>query len=126
VIVLITVLMALFMGWAGIGLLSAMYGVDFQQFGLLVFLMVLAGGVCAGIEFLYQIITVLRQQRQVMRIYLIAAVASVPTCIILVRLFGLSGAVWANLLVMLALFVLLCIQYARMRARPEPIAEYDL
>ena len=126
VIVLITVLMALFMGWAGIGLLSTMYGVDFQQFGLLVFLMVLAGGVCAGIEFLYQIITVLRQQRQVMRIYLIAAVASVPTCIILVRLFGLPGAVWANLLVMLALFVLLCIQYVRMRTRPEPVAEYDL
>ena len=61
-----------------------------------------------------------------MRIYLIAAVASVPTCIILVRLFGLPGAVWANLLVMLALFVLLCIQYVRMRTRPEPVAEYDL
>ena len=52
--------------------------------------------------------------------------ASVPTCIILVRLFGLPGAVWANLLVMLALFVLLCIQYVRMRTRPEPVAEYDL
>lgn len=128
VIVAITVGNALLMGWVGIWGLGLMYGVDFNQFGVLVYLMVACGGVSAGIEFLYQIITVLRRQRQVMRIYLVATAASVPVCFLLVRIFGLAGAVWSNLLIMVGLFGVLAVQYFMMRfekpKHEEP--EYEL
>lgn len=64
IIVAITVVMAGAMGWFGLAIMSFLYGIDFEQYRGLCFVMLAAGGVTAGIEFLYQVITVLRRQRR--------------------------------------------------------------
>ena len=107
--------MALFMGWVGIPLMGLMYGLDFEQFRSLVFVMVATGGVCACIDFLYQIITVLRHQDLATKPYLISFGAAIVLSIVLVRIFGLLGAVLSYLLVMALLLVLLAMQYVRIR-----------
>jgi O-antigen/teichoic acid export membrane protein len=81
--------------------------------------MVAAGGICACIDFVYQIITVLRAQRQVMRLYLVALAFSVPVALLLVNFAELSGAVVASLVSMAILFVLLVSEYATIRRRLE-------
>ena len=53
------------MGWIGIPVMSFMYGLDFEPFRGLCFIMLAAGGVTAAIDFLYQVITVLRRQKAV-------------------------------------------------------------
>ena len=59
------------MSWFGLAIMSFLYGIDFEQYRGLCFVMLAAGGVTAGIEFLYQVITVLRRQRAVTKLYLI-------------------------------------------------------
>jgi O-antigen/teichoic acid export membrane protein len=115
----ITAAMAALMGLVGIRLLSLMYGLDFSQFTDLVFAMVVAGGLAAAIDFLYQIITVLRQQASAMRLYAIGFVASVPLSFALVNFFGLSGAVYAALASMGVLLVLLAWRYIAIRRSAE-------
>ncbi len=113
VIAVITAILAAFMGWIGIPLLSLMYGVDFEQFRSLVYVMIVMGGLAACIDFLYQIITVLRAQGSVMRLFLIAVVFSVPICYLLVGFADLAGAVLSGVVVMAILMVLLITEYAR-------------
>ena len=115
VILGITVGVSIFMEWLGIPLMSFMYGVDFEQFGALPHLMVLAGGVTAAIDFLYAIITVLRRQGAVMRLYAVSFAASAALSLVLVNLLGLAGAVASYLGTMSLLLVLLVMEYARMR-----------
>ena len=55
--------------------------------------MISTGGLCAAIEFLYQVITVLRCQQEVMKFYLGVFVFSIPVCVLLVRTLGINGAV---------------------------------
>ena len=76
---------------------------------------VTAGGVTAAIDFIYAIITVLRRQGDVMRLYLIAFAASAVLPFVLVRVIGLTGAVASYLAVMALLLGLLIWQYARIR-----------
>ncbi len=126
VVVLISVATGVFMGWLGIPLMSFMYGLDFEQFRPLAYLMVAAGGVTAAIDFLYAIVTVLRRQGDVIRLYLIAFAASIAAPLALVNLFGLAGAVASYLLVMVLLLGLLIWQYAEIRRditrRSDPFA----
>lgn len=119
VIALIAGGMALVMGTVGIPLMSFMYGLDFEQFRPLVYVMVATGGVCASIDFLYQIITVLRAQEQVSKLYLIAIVFAVPVSVLLVNFSGLAGAVMGSLVSMAILLVLLVMEYAQIRRRAE-------
>ncbi len=111
----VTAAAAAFMGWLGIPLMSFMYGVDFEQFRGLALIMVCAGGVTATIDFLYQVITVLRMQHAVMRLYLITAAFSVFVPFLLVTFTGLPGAVIGYLIVMCILLVLLVGEYAQIR-----------
>lgn len=115
VVVGITIAMAIFMGTVGIPLMSFMYGIDFEQFRALALLMVCAGGVTAAIDFLYAVITILRRQEDVMRLYLVSFVAAVVLSLLLVNLLGLAGAVASYLATMTLLLVLLVIEYARIR-----------
>lgn len=115
VVVGITALMAVFMNWIGLSLMSFMYGVDFEQFHLLALLMVLAGGVTAAIDFLYAIITVLRRQEAVMTLYLVSFAAAIVLSLVFVNLLGLLGAVLSYLGTMTLLLVLLILEYARIR-----------
>ena len=115
VVVGITVAVAAFMGWLGIPLMSFMYGVDFEPFRGLAFAMVAAGGVTAAIDFIYAIITILRRQRAVMRLYLISFAAALVLSLVLVNLIGLTGAVASYLGTMALLLVLLIREYVRIR-----------
>ncbi|MEG1494227.1 MAG: lipopolysaccharide biosynthesis protein [Gordonibacter sp.] len=115
VIVVLTAGVALVMNWFGITLMSFMYGVDFEQFRGLCFIMLAAGGVTAAIDFLYQVITVLRRQRSVTKLYLITFGFSLFIPILLVNFTGLPGAVIGYLIVMCILLVLLVWEYFRIR-----------
>ncbi|WP_346675068.1 lipopolysaccharide biosynthesis protein [Enorma phocaeensis] len=115
VIVVITVLMGMAMASVGIPLTSFMYGVDFERFRTLSYLMVVAGGVIAAIDFLYAIITVLRRQGAVMQLYLAGFAAVTVLSLILVNLLGLTGAVVSYLGAMTLLLILLVLEYIRIR-----------
>ncbi|WP_371298405.1 lipopolysaccharide biosynthesis protein [Paraeggerthella sp.] len=115
VIVAITLVVAGVMATIGIPLMSFMYGLDFEQFRGLCFIMLAAGGVTAAIDFLYQVITVLRRQKAVTRLYLITFGFSLFVPILLVNFTGLPGAVIGYLIVMCILFVLLVSEYIGIR-----------
>ena len=111
VIVAITAVMALFMGTLGVPLLSLMYNVDFSQFTSLALIMVVSGGICAVIDFLYQIVAILRAQQRVMRLYVIAFAFAVPVSVLLVSYSGLAGAVVGRLVTMALLLLLLVTEF---------------
>ena len=115
VIVGITVVVAGAMSWFGLAIMSFLYGIDFEQYRGLCFVMLAAGGVTAGIEFLYQVITVLRRQRAVTKLYLITFGFSLFVPVLLVNFTGLPGAVIGYLIVMCILLVLLVSEYASIR-----------
>ena len=106
-VVALTLVMVLIMGF--------LYGLDFEQFRGLCFIMLAAGGVTAAIEFLYQVITVLRRQKSVMRLYLITFGFSLFVPVLLVNFTGLPGAVIGYLIIMCILFVLLISEYISIR-----------
>ncbi len=115
VIVLVTLAMVALMGWIGLPVMGFLYGLDFEPFRGLCFIMLAAGGVTAGIDFVYQVITVLRRQGDVTRIYLITFGFSLFVPILLIEFTGLPGAVIGYLIVMAILLVLLVGEYARIR-----------
>lgn len=115
VVVVLTVGMALIMSWIGIPIMSFLYGVDFEQFRGLTLIMLAAGGVTAIIDFLYQVVTVLRRQKVVMKLYLITFGFSLFIPILLINFTGLPGAVIGYLIVMSILLVLLVWEYIKIR-----------
>lgn len=124
--ILLTTAVTLFvMGWIGIPIMNFFYGLDFEQFRTLMYLMIVAGGVTACIDFLYQVITVQRRQNSVMKLYLITFVFSVALTLVLIHTLGLEGAVIAYLSEMVFLLVLIIVQLVnirvnlRRRHRPE-------
>lgn len=127
IIVGITLVVAAIMATIGIPLMSFMYGVNFEQFRGLSFIMLAAGGVTAAIDFLYQVITVLRHQKTVTRLYLITFGFSLFVPILLINFTGLPGAVIGYLIVMSILLVLLVSEYIGIRVglskNPSPSSE---
>ena len=115
VVVGVTLAMGLLMGTAGLPFMSFVYGVDFERFRALSLLMVAAGGVTAAIDFLYAVITVLRRQEAVMKLYALASLAAVVLSLVLVNLIGLAGAVASYLGTMTLLLVLLIMEYVHIR-----------
>lgn len=108
-----------FARWVAVPLGTLLYGTSFEPFLNAQYLMIIAGGLSAAIDFLYQIITVLRQQALATRIYLVATVLVIAMSVILVRLYGFDGAVWSYLGVMAALFGALGGQYIFIRMRAQ-------
>ena len=119
VIVAVTLLAAGGMSWIGITLLSFMYGLDFSQYADLAFIMLAAGGVTAGIDFLYQVIVILRRQRVVTELYFITFGFSLLVLLLMVNITGLEGAVIGYLIIMSILFVLLVREYVSVRIAYE-------
>lgn len=113
--VVVTLGMWLFAAIIGIPLASFLYDADFEQFRSAQYLMLAAGGFAAGVDFLFQILTVLRQQATATRIYVAAFAFVGITSAILVRTVGFMGAVYAYLAVMVVLFALLALQYVLIR-----------
>ena len=115
VIVVLTVGTLAFMGWIGVSLMSIMYGVDFEPYRGLAYVMVCAGGVTAAIDFLYAIVTVLRHQDSATKPYLITFGFSLFVPVVLIVLTGLPGAVAGYLIIMAILLVLLAGEYITIR-----------
>ena len=115
VVVALTLGMAAIMGTVGIPVLGFLYGVDFEQFRGLVYIMLAAGGLTAAIDFIYQTITILRRQMAVMKLYLITFGFSLFVPVLLVNFTGLPGAVIGYLIVMCILFTLLIWEYGKIR-----------
>ncbi len=113
--VVVTLAMMLFFGAVGIWLNGLMYGVDFEPYRTAQYLMIVAGGLSAGIDFLYQIITVLRRQAAATVLYLLAFFVVAIASTILVRVVGFDGAVWSYLAVMVVLFAMLGTQFCVIR-----------
>lgn len=111
----VTAAMLLVFGTVGIWFNGVCYGTDFEPYRWPQYLMIIAGGLSAGIDFLYQIITVLRKQAQATLTYLAAFLFVTLASVVLVRMVGFNGAVYSYLAVMVALFVMLAIQYALVR-----------
>lgn len=126
VVMLITVVMVLFMKYAGVWLLGVLYGVDFEEFRTLSYLMIIAGGMTGGIDFLYQVITIMRRQELVTRSYLIAFVIGVVSAILLIHFGKLEGAVTAYVLTMSVLFVMLLWVYIAERVSIARHPERDM
>lgn len=127
VVIVITLVVIFVMATIGIPVMSFMYGVDFEQFRGLSYIMIAAGGVTAIIDFLYQVITVLRRQKSVMKLYVITFGFSLFVPILLIDFTGLPGAVIGYLIVMTILLVLLVWEYASIRwelhRHPERVEE---
>ena len=115
VIALMTAGTLVFMGWLGIPIMNFMYGVDFEAYRGIAYLMIVAGGVSAAIDFLYAIITVLRRQSSATKPYAITFAFSLVVPTALIWLTGLTGAVAGYLASMVMLLVLLSIEYHRIR-----------
>lgn len=113
--VVVTLVMLFMFGAVGVWFNGLCYGVDFEPYRMAQYLMIVAGGLSAGIDFLYQIITVLRRQAQATVTYLIAFVVVALSSIVLVRMIGFDGAVYSYLAVMVILFCMLAAQYALIR-----------
>ncbi len=114
-IIVITLLNVAFLGWIGIPIMSFLYGVDFSSYKELGFIMLAAGGVTGAIDFLYQVITILRKQKVVPKLYLITFGFSLLILLLLINITGLPGAVIGYLIVMTMLLVLLLWQYVTVR-----------
>ena len=127
VVIVITLAVIFVMATIGIPVMSFMYGVDFEQFRGLSYIMIAAGGVTAIIDFIYQVITVLRRQKSVMKLYVITFGFSLFVPILLIDFTGLPGAVIGYLIVMTILLVLLVWEYASIRwelhRHPERVEE---
>lgn len=114
-IVAITVIVLIVMTWIGIPVMSVLYSMDFEPFRMLMILMIIAGGVTAAIDFIYQVITVQRRQGTVVKLYLLTFAFSVVSTLILVNSIGLMGAVIAYLAEMCLLFIMILLQFANIR-----------
>ncbi|MCQ2751840.1 MAG: lipopolysaccharide biosynthesis protein [Coriobacteriales bacterium] len=115
IIAVITIVAVWFMNWIGLAIMGFLYGVDFASYTELATIMLIAGAVTAGIDFLCQTVTVLRHQKDVVLSYVIAFIFSIFVPFLLIRFAGLEGALISYLLVMVLLFVLLVVSYVRIR-----------
>ena len=116
-IIAITVVGILLMAWIGIPIMSFLYGIDFEPYAQLAYIMLAAGGVTALIDFLYQVITILRRQQVVMGLYLITFGFSLLVLILMTTMMELEGAVVGYLIVMSILAILLVREYVTQRLK---------
>ncbi|MGN0046323.1 MAG: lipopolysaccharide biosynthesis protein [Eggerthellaceae bacterium] len=115
VIVAITGVAVFIMDWIGIPIMSFLYGVDFEPYRQLSYIMLVAGGVTGIIDFLYQVITVLRKQNVVMKLYVITFGFSLFVPWMMISVVGLPGAALGYMIVMSILAVLLVMEYVKVR-----------
>lgn len=125
-VVLITVIMVLFMKYAGVMILGLLYGVDFEKYRMLCYMMIVAGGMTGAIDFLYQVITIMRRQELVTRTYLIAFLVGVVSSILLIHFGKLEGAVTSYVLVMTVLVISLLWVYVSQRVTIAKHPERDM
>ena len=126
-IIAVTVFNLIIMNWIGIPIMSVLYNTDFEQFRVLMNLMIVAGGITAAIDFIYQIITVQRRQNSVVKLYLITFAFSLIASFALINSIGLMGAVITYLAEMCLLLILIVLQFAdiSVKTRRRPTARLE-
>ena len=107
----VTAVALVFFATLGIPLFGLLYGIDFESMRALCLTMIVAGGITGGIDFLYQLMTITRNQTAIIRAYFIALIIAIIASILLILIFGLTGAVLTYLATMCVLFILLSIEY---------------
>ena len=117
VIVAISIAAAIFMAYVGVPIMSIMYGIDFEPYKQYALIMIAAGGLTAAIDFLYQIITIMRKQKVVLSIYLMTFGFSLVVLILMTTMMQFEGAVMGYLIVMSILSILLIREYISQRIK---------
>lgn len=121
ILVILLVIVAITAGaWAvmasfGIPVMSFFYGVDFENYRKLSYVMIATGGVTCAIDFIYQVITVMRRQKDVMTLYCVTFAFSLFIPSLLIGFEGLDGAILSYLIIESILLVLLVWEYFRIR-----------
>lgn len=115
VIAAITAVFSLIMAAIGIPMLNLFYGIDFAQYKGLMFLMLITGGITAAIDFTYQVITIMRRQKDVTVLFVMDFIFAIFIPILLIEYAQLEGAVLSYVIVEAILFVLLIWEYFKIR-----------
>lgn len=115
IIVAITGAMWFVMATVGLPVMSFFYGVDFEEFRNLSYVMIVTGGVTCAIDFIYQVITVMRRQKDVTTLYIVTFGFSLFIPSLLIGFEGLDGAILSYLIIESILLVLLVWEYFRIR-----------
>ena len=115
VIVAITAAVWAVMAWVGIPVMGVLYGIDFEEYRSLLYLMLVTGGITALIDFLYQVITIMRRQKDVTVLYCVSFFFSLFIPILLIGYAELEGAILSYLIIESILCVLLVWEYFRIR-----------
>lgn len=115
VILAISFLIWALMAWVGIPVMSFLYGVDFGPYRGLLYLMLITGGITAAIDFLYQVITIMRRQKDVTVLYIMTFAFSLFIPFLLVHYAELEGAILSYVILEAILFALLVWEYFRIR-----------
>lgn len=106
-VAVLTALTYLVMSWIGLDVLSFLYGLDFGRFGDTCAIMLVAGGMAAGADFLSQVITILWRQHDMVPVYALSLALSLFVPLLLVKMAGLEGAAASYLITMAVLFLLM-------------------
>ena len=104
------------MATIGIPVMSFFYGIDFEEFRNLSYVMIVTGGVTCAIDFIYQVITVMRRQKDVTTLYFVTFGFSLFIPSLLIGFEGLNGAILSYLIIEAILLVLLVWEYFRIRS----------
>lgn len=115
VIVGITACVWAVMAWVGIPVMNVLYGIDFEGYRSLLYLMLVTGGITALIDFLYQVITIMRRQKDVTVLYCVSFFFSLFIPMLLIGYAELEGAILSYLIIESILCVLLVWEYFRIR-----------
>lgn len=115
VIIAITTVLWGIMATVGLPVMGILYGLDFEPYRGLLYVMLVTGGVTAAIDFLYQVITIMRRQKDVTTLYMVTFGFSLFVPLLLVSFAGLNGAILSYLIVESILLVLLVWEYFRIR-----------
>ena len=116
VVVVITAAAWFIMATIGIGVMSFFYGIDFEPYRYLSYVMIVTGGVTCAIDFIYQVITVMRRQKDVTTLYFVTFGFSLFIPSLLIGFEGLNGAILSYLIIESILLVLLVWEYFRIRS----------
>lgn len=92
--------------WLGAPVLGVLYQKDLQAFTVPLTLVVLGGGIFAVCQLFYYVLVILRQQKTVLKIYILAVPAAAGFTALLVRQRGLTGAAMSLIAVYILILLL--------------------
>jgi O-antigen/teichoic acid export membrane protein len=126
VIVAITAVVWVVMASVGVSVMGFLYGIDFEPYRSLLYLMLLGGGIQAAIDFLYQVIVIMRRQKDATVPFVMTFLFSLFIPLLLVGYAGLQGAILSYLIIEAILLMLLVWEYVKIRAQMARQAKEDV